>query len=417
MAWRWDQGALRSWERTPSGGLRLEAALGRVGLLTYRDGAGKEWLEYRPAEEAFDAASLASMQSAPVTLGHPPGMVQPETWKQYACGHVEDVPRRDGDFIVASVAIQDASAIARIEAGALHDVSLGYQCVVDPTPGVYQGVRYDQVQRHVRANHVALLPKGEGRAGPDVSLRLDGAAVEVERSSVRPQEQAMITVQYKGRTYRCDAEADMASLEGEVAADKKKADADLEAKDAKISELMNQCMTLLKQVAALEAGEKAAADAKKDADEKPSDEDKDKASKDDGEEAKETPIPEEVLDARAEARVTLRAHAARILGGKPDHYVGQPTRDLQRKIVEQVGGPQMKLDALVGDALAQSCELAIKAWSMGGPKPRNDRLAAVHVAAVGGGATPAAESTSLEEAYAAQRARAEQRWMRARGSK
>jgi hypothetical protein len=39
---------------------------------------------------------------------------------------------------------------------------------------------YDRVQRRIRYNHAALGPPGWGRAGADVSLRLD-AAVEVVR--------------------------------------------------------------------------------------------------------------------------------------------------------------------------------------------------------------------------------------------
>jgi hypothetical protein len=47
-------------------------------------------------------------------------------------------------------------------------LSAGYELDLDPTPGEYQGRRYDAVQRNIRINHVAAVPLG--RAGTAMVL-------------------------------------------------------------------------------------------------------------------------------------------------------------------------------------------------------------------------------------------------------
>ncbi len=175
MAYRIETGRLDRAERTAAGGLRVPAAIGRSGVLTYRRADGSLWREYRPEAEAFKAASLASLRGAPVTDLHPSGPVTAESWRTLARGHVGDDPRQDGEHIAASLYVQDAALIAAIEAGERREVSAGYNVELDLTPGVApDGTRYDAIQRDVSYNHVAIGPRGWGRAGPTVALRLDG---------------------------------------------------------------------------------------------------------------------------------------------------------------------------------------------------------------------------------------------------
>jgi hypothetical protein len=61
-------------------------------------------------------------------------------------------------------------------------ISCGYNCQLEETPGEWQGQRYDAIQRAIRYNHVALEPIG--RAGPEVGIRLDaGDAIQVSPHS------------------------------------------------------------------------------------------------------------------------------------------------------------------------------------------------------------------------------------------
>ena len=167
-------------ERLGSGALRLDAAITRVGVLTYSDGT-ETWGELKTPEEVFAADSIESLAGLPLTIGHPPDLVSPATWDSVAVGHVGDAcrPERDSGLVVAPVVVASADAIASVERGDLVEVSAGYSCDLDPTPGTYNGTPYRAVQRRIRYNHAALGPRGWGRAGADVRLRLDGLAVEV----------------------------------------------------------------------------------------------------------------------------------------------------------------------------------------------------------------------------------------------
>lgn len=165
-------------ERTPTGGVRVPANIWRNGLLRYPQADGSIRTEYRPDSEAFAPAALASVADAVVTVGHPPRLVTPETARRYSVGHARGEARRDGNFAVADLVVLDGDAIRRIDSDGpdrISEISMGYTCIVDPTPGTTpSGEKYDAIQRDVRANHAALLGRGQGRAGRDVALRLDG---------------------------------------------------------------------------------------------------------------------------------------------------------------------------------------------------------------------------------------------------
>lgn len=166
--------------RLGSGSVRLDAAVTRVGVLTYSDGE-KTWGELKMPAEVFDPASVATLAGLPVTVDHPPDLVTPETWADVAVGHVGDAPRpeRDTGMVVAPVVVSDAATIARVDAGELVECSAGYTCEVVEEEGVFDGVPYSARQTNIRYNHIALGPEGWGRAGPDVRLRLNGGACEV----------------------------------------------------------------------------------------------------------------------------------------------------------------------------------------------------------------------------------------------
>lgn len=172
-------GRADAWERTPQGGILAKGNLTRTGVLVYRNPDGSTRRELRHPDEVFSADSLRSLRGAPVTLRHPATPVTAETWGTLAIGHVGEDVRADERFVLAdSIRIQRADAAAQVMAGALKEFSCGYHCQIDPTPGEYQGERYDAVQRDIRYNHVALGPSGWGRAGADVAIRADGAEGE-----------------------------------------------------------------------------------------------------------------------------------------------------------------------------------------------------------------------------------------------
>ena len=123
----------------------------------------------RLPEDVFETATLASFEGKPVTDGHPPENVSPENYAAYAKGHVQNV-RKQGDYIVADLYVNDAALASDIRNAVKREVSCGYLCNYEPDGAGYK-------QTHIRGNHVAVVPKG--RAGAAVAIK--DAAPEAEK--------------------------------------------------------------------------------------------------------------------------------------------------------------------------------------------------------------------------------------------
>jgi hypothetical protein len=168
---RFDLSEIKQPEREGSW-LKLTAYPTRAGVFVYRDGGGRIRRELRPPDEVFDPASLKSLALVPVTNDHPPELLDSANLKQYQVGNVGDSVAREGLLVRAPVVVQDASAVAAVLSGK-QQLSCGYEADLDETPGVYDGVPYDAIQRRIRYNHLALVDSG--RAGPSCKLKLDAA--------------------------------------------------------------------------------------------------------------------------------------------------------------------------------------------------------------------------------------------------
>jgi uncharacterized protein len=174
-------GGIATHKETSIGGRVARANLTRTGVLTYQKADGSVSRELRHPDEVFDKDSLATLAHATLTDDHP-GKVTPGTWRQESIGHVagdaeKGEPTSTGeDTVAADLHIQHGPAIEKADAKKLSEVSCGYTCQFDPTPGTWKGQPYDGVQRKIRYNHVALGPPGWGRAGPEVRMHMDGGA-------------------------------------------------------------------------------------------------------------------------------------------------------------------------------------------------------------------------------------------------
>ena len=173
-----DSGKMTNRRQTPQGGLVVDANLARIGVQTYRMPDGTTRRELRHPDEVFHPDALASFAHAPVTLDHP-GRVTPDNYRKVSVGHVAGAPQRNGKFMSGTIYLQDAQAIKDAEAHDAQEVSCGYECRVDMTPGEWNGEKYDGQQKDIRGNHVAIGPKGWGRAGPEVRLHMDGGGVSI----------------------------------------------------------------------------------------------------------------------------------------------------------------------------------------------------------------------------------------------
>jgi hypothetical protein len=169
-------GSYKDFKRTAQGFLRVNARLSKTGVFDY-----EQRREYRPDEEVFRADSLESLQGAPVTDLHPSetgsdSFLTPANAKEHIVGITESV-KRDGPYLKGSLIIFHEDTIKAIESGERKEISLGYKCRLESIAGSVNGEAYDAVQRDIVVNHVAIGPKGWGRAGPDCAIRNDSQKI------------------------------------------------------------------------------------------------------------------------------------------------------------------------------------------------------------------------------------------------
>ncbi len=175
---RYDAGTLRAPEMQSNGWLRVDGYLTRTGIFDYRNADGSPRREYRPASEVFKADSMRTFSMVPVTNDHPPVLLNADNAKQYSVGSVGESVRKDGEHVAGSMMITDAATIADVQSGKA-ELSCGYECDTDETPGTFNGEHYDAIQKNIRGNHVAIVSRGRAQSA---KLRLDqGDAVMVPR--------------------------------------------------------------------------------------------------------------------------------------------------------------------------------------------------------------------------------------------
>ncbi len=151
--------------KTDEGFIRDKPVIGRTGILIYRNADGSERREYRPPEEAFAEDSLESLRGKPITVGHKGMVTSGNAQKLQPIGTVLSAGHADGDTITADVVIYSLPTSAR-------ELSCGYNLDLEEKAGVTpEGEHYDAVQRNIRYNHVAIVPRG--RAGI-ARLNMDG---------------------------------------------------------------------------------------------------------------------------------------------------------------------------------------------------------------------------------------------------
>jgi len=164
-----DASSISTASKTKDGFIVFDAVLARTGIQNYDkstllnfDGEG-EVAVYRPDKEVFAQDSLDALKAVPLTLNHPPEMVNLDNIKKYQVGHVVGEPVRDGNVIKSKLVVTDKAAIAAIESG-VKDISVGYYSRVIKKDGVTKdGEKYEAVQSDIIPNHIAIVD--EGRCG------------------------------------------------------------------------------------------------------------------------------------------------------------------------------------------------------------------------------------------------------------
>ncbi|MCC5618177.1 DUF2213 domain-containing protein [Nostoc sp. CHAB 5836] len=183
MAIRFDAGEIRKHEFTDEGYFRAEAVFARDGILEYRTPDGGVRRELRTPEA--NKKALTGFGLKPISLEHPPVLIDSLNAKEYSVGLSDSTVFYDpSGFVRGVITVLDSVAVNSIREKKTLQISAGYKCNIDPTPGVWQGQRYDAIQTDLEINHIALTQKG--RAGDNVKICLDGSddpdiAFEVRR--------------------------------------------------------------------------------------------------------------------------------------------------------------------------------------------------------------------------------------------
>lgn len=124
---------------------------------------------YRPAEELQRPETIDSFKLIPFIDEHEMlGEDATPAERKGIQGLVGEKVYYDEPYIRGNLRILSDSARSLIDSGKI-ELSPGYRCRYDFTPGVFNGQQYDAIQRDIRANHLALVQ--EGRTGRDVSVQ------------------------------------------------------------------------------------------------------------------------------------------------------------------------------------------------------------------------------------------------------
>lgn len=165
-----------------------DRGVGIVKAVTIREGPMRYTRDGETRWEHVDGSEIAkgaqTFAATPVTDGHPPGLkfVTPQAIRDLARG-ISDTNAQiieDDEGRVAlkqTLLIHDPELVEDIKAGK-KQISTGRKVDFDPSPGEFDGIAYDVVQRNLRANHIAIVE--EGRCGEACSV-LDSLDQEERR--------------------------------------------------------------------------------------------------------------------------------------------------------------------------------------------------------------------------------------------
>jgi hypothetical protein len=175
---RTDKGQLKV-IKTGEGFLKAEVIFAAPCVLPYFSD-GKEKHEAKLPEEIFRPETIESAKGAVVCDGHPAVngsriLVTPENYFQYLKGNLSE-PRADGYGAKGLVTIYDKTLINEILGKKKTQVSIGFTCDLEEKSGMFNGQKYDAIQRNILINHLAITD--DARAGDATRLLIDSKQEE-----------------------------------------------------------------------------------------------------------------------------------------------------------------------------------------------------------------------------------------------
>ena len=298
---RYDTSYIKDYSETSEGYLTVHVPITRPGVFPYQRNDGTVQMEAKLPEEIFNDRVIYSARSKPVTDEHPNEPVTIENYQKYAKGMSHTDSRIEDLKVYVSITITDRELIRKIHDGK-NEISIGFMSDVVAETGTYNGQNYEYVQRNIEINHIAIVE--QGRAGPEVAIRADSDAWQVdgaEKNNKEGSQKNMAKVKIKDTEYEVDdaVKAHITALE------KKATDKEKEQKG-------DSADALVGRIDALEA-KLEAKDAELEA-------------------AKQKVLSEDELNAKVEERVLLLDSAKPLLGDSFD-FTGKTDREIKEAVI------------------------------------------------------------------------------------
>ena len=157
-------------EYTQEGFLIDHPIVTSVGIFEYTNPDGSIRKELRLPEHVFDEKSLATYEGKPVIVTHDAGRVNKDNVTNEIVGTMLSKGYGDdnGNDVRVKIVIHDIDTVKK---SGMRELSLGYDLVLDETPGEWNGQPYDAIQTEIVINHLAIVR--EARAGEQARLNID----------------------------------------------------------------------------------------------------------------------------------------------------------------------------------------------------------------------------------------------------
>lgn len=262
-----DTVAISGTRKTADGYLVADVRVARTGVQDYLgsevDPDGSLGLRdmaivrvYRPETEVFSKDALHSYAHRPVTNDHPTTSVTADNWKSLSVGQTGGDVARDGEWVKVPMVLMDSATIAQVEGGK-RQLSMGYTCVLDATPGTApDGTQYDAVQRGLRMNHLAVVTAARAGAGARIGdeqtplrdrteedqMTMNTQKVVVDGITIETTDQGAQVIAKLQRQLG-DAASNLETEKKQRKEEKDESDKTIAKKDAEIDDLKAKIMT------------------------------------------------------------------------------------------------------------------------------------------------------------------------------
>lgn len=331
--------------KTPQGFLKVTANVSRTGVFKYYNADGSLRRELRLPEEVFNERALSTLQSAPITYGHPIEdgfnvLIDTKNAKKFSVGMLGEQIHTDEKFIAASLIITDSDVIDAVEQGHRREVSLGYSCDLETASGEWNGESYDAIQRNIVYNHAAIVSKG--RAGSEVSIRMDANDAMTEYPETTYPDTKEVTIMDTTQIRVDGADFDLPTETAQaIETSFARRDADLAAITAELENTKGQLDAAKEELA---KAQQARADA-------------------------EDP---EVLRSAIAARVALVAKAQKVLGSEDLSSLSD--RQIKEMTISQ-SNPDMKFDSVSDDYINGRFDMVLESHTANQESLNNTKAA------------------------------------------